>query len=632
MRSKLCIRFYLCRMFFDVLAYCGQKKLWSVFVGLFFLFAPKGETFAQAPVLKFLSDSVQIGEHLKAVLYYRHESDQEIIFPDSNYNFKPFEFVSKQYFPTVTAKDQSLDSVVYTLSIFEIEGTHSLQLPVSVFRGKDTLKLFASADSVVIKPSITVFSDSLKLKSNTQLMELESNFNYVMLILALGLLAILGIVTYLIFGKNIFEQIRKYRRRIAHERFLREYDLIVANVGSLSASKMEEAVSLWKKYIQSLENKPFTTYTSSEIGYHLKNESIKKNLQNIDVAMYSGRAAEVAANDFAVLRQIAIDIYSREASQQDTEQSEQRLKFHGTGRELFSIYMVNLLLTLVTLGIYYPWAKANTKRYIFSNIDFGGSRFAFLGTGVEIFKGYLVSFFILAIMVASVMVAKFVSPVLFQVMLLFVYIIFILLIPCIIHSSIKYSTSRTTWRGIHMGYRGSLKKIFFISIKGTLLTIITLGIYGAWYTRELYSYILSNVRIGSLEIESDSKGKEFFVLNLKGLVFTTLTFGIYYFWYKNALYSFYLDNIKIKQGRRNIQLKSKTTGLGFLKLILKNTMIMIFTVGLGTPWAIVNSLNYFLDHVDFLDEINLDAILQTEMNYKNASGDSLSNLLDIDLV
>jgi hypothetical protein len=285
-----------------------------IFLGLFYLCTQFSVLLAQTPVLKFLNDSVLVGDQVKAVLYYKHDSNEEIIFPDSNYNFKPFEFVGKQYFPTNSSGGQSIDSAIYTFTIFEIEGSHSLTLPVLTFRGKDTLKVFSSSDSISIKPIITVETDSLKLKSNTQLFELESEFNYQLLGIVIGFLLCVGLAIYLILGKNIFEQIRKYRRKLAHERFLKLYDEMVNNAISMTPQKMEDAVSLWKKYIEALENKPYTTYTSSEIGHYLKNESIKKNLQNIDVAIYSGRVAEVASNDFAVLREEAIRLYIKRQS------------------------------------------------------------------------------------------------------------------------------------------------------------------------------------------------------------------------------------------------------------------------------------------------------------------------------
>ncbi|MEM9624119.1 MAG: DUF898 family protein, partial [Pseudomonadota bacterium] len=53
-------------------------------------------------------------------------------------------------------------------------------------------------------------------------------------------------------------------------------------------------------------------------------------------------------------------------AQPDTVQSEQSrsstLSFTGDGTEYFRIWIVNLTLTLLTLGIYSAWAKVRTNR------------------------------------------------------------------------------------------------------------------------------------------------------------------------------------------------------------------------------------------------------------------------------
>ena len=53
----------------------------------------------------------------------------EVIFPDSSYNFSPFEWVSKEYFPTHTNESGSLDSVVYTLTCFDLAPVQQLVDP-----------------------------------------------------------------------------------------------------------------------------------------------------------------------------------------------------------------------------------------------------------------------------------------------------------------------------------------------------------------------------------------------------------------------------------------------------------------------------------------------------------------------
>lgn len=266
---------------------------------------------AQAPIFKFLSDSVRVGEPTKAVFYFYHRYNQEIVFPDSNYNYQPFEFVSKVYFPTATKDSVSLDSAVYTLTTFEVEGVPSLTLPVFIYSNKDTIKVFAEADSIVIHPLIAAVTDSLKLQSNTQSLPLDKQFNYWILIIGASVLLVLIIVVYAVFGGNILEQIKRYRRRLAHQLFLATFDKLIADTALSQPKHMEEAVSLWKKYIEKLEDKPYTTFTSSEIAYHLHRPELKKNLQGIDVAIYSGRTGTVASQDFTSLRETAIQLYTK---------------------------------------------------------------------------------------------------------------------------------------------------------------------------------------------------------------------------------------------------------------------------------------------------------------------------------
>ena len=49
--------------------------------------------------------------------------------------------------------------------------------------------------------------------------------------------------------------------------------------------------------------------------------------------------------------------------------------FTGTGKEYFKIWIVNILLSIVTLGIYSAWAKVRTEKYLHGNTFLNGSSF-----------------------------------------------------------------------------------------------------------------------------------------------------------------------------------------------------------------------------------------------------------------
>jgi uncharacterized membrane protein YjgN (DUF898 family) len=76
-------------------------------------------------------------------------------------------------------------------------------------------------------------------------------------------------------------------------------------------------------------------------------------------------------------------------------------EFTGTGREYFGIWIVNILLTIVTLGIYSAWAKVRSNRYFSGNTRVVGQSFTYLADPVRILKGRLVAVVALVVYFAA---------------------------------------------------------------------------------------------------------------------------------------------------------------------------------------------------------------------------------------
>ena len=75
-----------------------------------------------------------------------------------------------------------------------------------------------------------------------------------------------------------------------------------------------------------------------------------------------------------------------------------KLSFNGQGKTYFGIVIINWLLTIITLGIYYPWAKAKNLQYIYGATALNNDRFAFHGTGREMFIGFIKAVVIVGIL------------------------------------------------------------------------------------------------------------------------------------------------------------------------------------------------------------------------------------------
>ena len=87
--------------------------------------------------------------------------------------------------------------------------------------------------------------------------------------------------------------------------------------------------------------------------------------------------------------------------------TQERFQFHGEGGEFFRIWIVNLVLSIVTLGIYSAWAKGRTKRYFYGNTELAGDRFDYLASPIAILKGRIIA---VALLVIYTLLSIFLVP------------------------------------------------------------------------------------------------------------------------------------------------------------------------------------------------------------------------------
>ena len=306
------------------------------------------------------------------------------------------------------------------------------------------------------------------------------------------------------------------------------------------------------------------------------------------------------------------------------------LSFKGNGNEYFGIVIVNLLLSIITLGLYHPWAKARKLQYLYGSTEFNDSRFEFHGTGQEMFKGFLKAILIITIIVGAFIGLNLLDQ---RILALLVYISGIaFLIPLAIHGSYRYRMSRTSWRGIRFGYRGVRGELMGMFLRDLFFSMITLGIYGAWLNMHLRTYILSNIRFGNATFKYKGNGGEFLGLNIKGYFLSILTLGIYFFWWKKELFEYYVNNLTLENADQKMKLRSTATGGDFFSLYMVNVLLIIFTLGIATPWVIARTLRFVCSKIEITGTIDLEDLVQTEESYHDATGDDLTDMLDLGFV
>ncbi len=179
-------------------------------------------------------------------------------------------------------------------------------------------------------------------------------------------------------------------------------------------------------------------------------------------------------------------------------------RFDGRGSDFFGVALVNLLLTVVTLGIYRFWGKTLVRRYLWSNSLFAGEPLEYTGTGLEKLIGavlalllFSVPFFILSF-VAGIMLQTI--PLAAAGLLLVLYPGLIWLLGIALYRSRRYMFSRTAWRGVRGGMAGNGVAYGGRFLKLGLLQFVTLGIATPFVTTRLWNALMNEAMFGSIEV------------------------------------------------------------------------------------------------------------------------------------
>jgi uncharacterized membrane protein YjgN (DUF898 family) len=308
------------------------------------------------------------------------------------------------------------------------------------------------------------------------------------------------------------------------------------------------------------------------------------------------------------------------------------LAYKGKHEDYFKIWIVNVVLTALTLGLYYPWARANTLKYFYSQTTFDSQPFAFIGTGKEMFIGFIKAILIILVAYSCILIPAifFEHNSLFIALGFLVYgLLLMLIVPFALHGSLKYRLAKTIWKGIRFGYTGDKMELSGIFIKGFFLTIFTFGIYSSWFAINLRKYMIANIKIGNANFSYSGNGTDFFLLNLKGYLLTIVTLGIYSFWWQRDLFNYVIDNTNIEQNDKAIFFKSRAKGIDFLILMVTNFLIVVLTLGLATPIAISRKLTFLVNCIEAKGIYSFADLQQSQDDYNDATGADVMGMLDI---
>ncbi len=290
------------------------KRILGCFIGLVMTFGLMGQT--NKPFAYFVEDSLKIGEPVSYSLSYRDARNRSVIFPDSLYDFSPFELIDKFYFSTKSDTATSIDSAIYVLTTFEIDSVQKLSLPIFIANKKDSIPVFSNIDSIALKHVVLQMPDSLSMAETNAFEPVSLAFNYPYWIIGMVSFCVAMLVIFFVWGKSIRKKIQLYRLKKALEIFQKEFDARVHGLAQPdSINDIEQLLKMWKAYMEKLEGSPYTSLTTKEIRKIQQSNSLDETLKAIDRNIYSGQTSASLQNDFEFLRDYAIDKYSYKVNQ-----------------------------------------------------------------------------------------------------------------------------------------------------------------------------------------------------------------------------------------------------------------------------------------------------------------------------
>jgi len=188
-------------------------------------------------------------------------------------------------------------------------------------------------------------------------------------------------------------------------------------------------------------------------------------------------------------------------------QDETAFEFRGDWKEFFPIAASNLLLTLVTLGVYRFWATTRERRYLWSRTRFIDDTLEWTGTGKELFLGFLmaiVALFIPIIGLQFLIQALILQgqPVLAGVLGLSFYFIILYLAGFATFRALRYRLSRTHWHGIRGGSEDPGFRYGLSYMWKTLVGGLVLGLLIPWSMTQLWADRWNAMSFGPHRFES----------------------------------------------------------------------------------------------------------------------------------
>jgi uncharacterized membrane protein YjgN (DUF898 family) len=346
------------------------------------------------------------------------------------------------------------------------------------------------------------------------------------------------------------------------------------------------------------------------------------------------------------------------------EHIERGFRFTGSGAEYFGIWIVNLLLTIVTVGIYAAWAKVRRLQYFYRHTELAGASFDYHGEGLAIFKGRVIAIGLFLLYNFSFSF----SPALGIATLALLAVA----LPWLLRNSFRFRLRNSSYRGLRFRFAGSTPEAYWTFLARPLVVFFSLYLAAPWFHQRLKRYQHGNSAYGKTPFAFSATVGQFYreyallaVLALfafavpaimvfqafadlaqvqqqtgappdprvlSGKIFTALVVMMVGMLALTPVFQARLQNLVWNRTTLGPhRFKSECSAWQLFLIHVTNALLIVVTLGFYLPWAAVRVAEYRIGTLAVITEGSFDDFVAQQGEDLGATGEETAEVFDIDI-
>lgn len=342
------------------------------------------------------------------------------------------------------------------------------------------------------------------------------------------------------------------------------------------------------------------------------------------------------------------------------------MTFTGTAQEYFRIWIVNLALSVVTLGLYIPWARIRTRQYFYGHTWLDGHNFEYTANPWALLRGYLI---VAAFTLAYSLSINFPYQG-SEWVALAVVALFVLFYPWLVRQSMRFLARSTVHRGLSFRFTETLGGAYLSYGLANILAGLSIGFAypWAWFMQRRYQveglnygsakghfrgdvgsfYVIALTTAalalgGSLifgllavvafgiwgpEQSMSPQAAGFFVVVVVAYLAVLLLYGLVGQYLRAAIMRYVLNNVELGGV---VRLSAQFNPWMMAWITISNFFVQVVTLGLMSPWAAVRRTRYLIQNIQVRAIASLDDFSAAQADNAGALGEAATELFDINL-